>query len=116
MLALKVLLFQALEKWELMEVVAKELCIRQPEEPNWLLSLADAIRRSRSLQEGMQVLVQAAMRFPEEAILFYTLACYQAQLGYVDAARGRLADAVRLDPGFLELAQEEPDLAPLRDA
>ena len=115
-LALKVPIFQALEKWALMEVVAKELCIRQPDEPRWLLSLADAIRRGRSLQEGMQVLVQAAMRFPEEAILFYKLACYQAQLGYLDPARGRLADAVRLDPGFRELAHGEPDLAPLRDA
>ena len=115
-LALKVPIFQALRKWALMEVVAKELCIRQPDEPRWLLSLAEAIRRGRSLQEGMQVLVQAAMRFPEEPILFYTLACYQAQLGYLNAAKGRLADAVRLDPAFGELAQDEPDLTPLRDS
>ena len=115
-LAIKVPIFEALEKWELMEVVSKELCIRHPDEPNWLLSLASAIRRGRSLQEGMQVLVQAAMRFPEEPILFYTLACYQAQLGYLDAARGRLADAVRLDPACRELAQGDPELAPLRDA
>ena len=115
-LALQVPIFQALRKWALMEVVAKELCIRQPDEPRWLLSLADAIRRGRSLQEGMQVLVQAAMRFPEEAILFYRLACYQAQLGYLDAARGRVANAVRLDPGFRERAQDDPDLGPLRDS
>ena len=115
-LALKVPIFQALRKWALLEVVSKEMCIRQPDEPRWLLSLAEAIRRDRSLQEGMQVLVQAAMRFPEEAILFYRLACYQAQLGYLDATRGRLANAVRLDPGFRERAQDDPDLRPLRDS
>ena len=114
-LAIKVPIFKALAQWELMEVVAKELCIRHPDDPGWLLSLADAIRRGRSLQEGMQVLVQAAMRFPEEAMLFYTVACYQAQLGYLDAARGRLADAVRLDPACRELARGEEDLDPLRN-
>ena len=114
MLAIKVFIFRRLAKWELMEVVSKELCIRRPDEPEWLLALAEAIRHGRSMQAGLEVLVQAAMRFPEEARIFYRLATYQAQLGYLDAALGRLEDAVRLDPALREVARDDPDLAPLR--
>ena len=113
-LAIKVSIFRRLAKWELMEVVSKELCIRRPNEPEWLLALAEAIRHGRSMQAGLEVLVQGAMRFPEEARLFYRLATYQAQLGYLDAALGRLEDAVRLDPALREVARDDPDLAPLR--
>ena len=113
-LAIKVPIFRRLAKWELMEVVSKELCIRRPDEPEWLLALAEAIRHGRSMQAGLEVLVQAAMRFPEEARIFYRLATYQAQLGYLDAALGRLADAVRLDPALREVARDDPDLARVR--
>lgn len=113
-LTLKVPIFKALAKWTLMEAVAKELCIRRHDEPQWLLALAEAIRHGRSMQEGLEVLVQGAMRFPEEAWIFYRLATYHVQLGYLDAARGRLAEAVRLDPVLREVARDDPDLAPLR--
>ena len=112
-LAIKVPIFRALRAWRLMEAVAKELCIRQFDVPEWQLALAEAVCHERSMQEALQVLVQAAMRFPEEARIFYTLARYQSQLGYLDAARGRLADAVKLDPVLREMAHSEPDLAPL---
>ncbi len=42
-LALKVPIFQALGKGTLMEAVAKELCIRQFDEPRWPLFLAEAL-------------------------------------------------------------------------
>ncbi len=66
------------------------------------------------MQAGLEALVQAAMRFPEEARIFYRLASYQAQLGSLDAARGRLADAVRLDPVLREMARDDPGFASLR--
>ncbi len=54
-----------------MEAVAKELCIRQFDEPRWPLFLAEAIRHTRSMQESLEVLVQAGMRFPGKARIFY---------------------------------------------
>lgn len=113
-LAMKVPIFRALKAWRLLEVVSKELAIRQFDVPEWQLSLAEAVCHEHSMQEGLQVLVHAAMRFPEEARIFYALASYQAQLGYLDAARGRLADAIRLDPALKEIARDDPNFAVLR--
>ena len=47
----------------------------------------EAICRERLMQEGLQVLVQIAIRFQNEARIFYQLASHQAQLGCLGAAR-----------------------------
>jgi tetratricopeptide (TPR) repeat protein len=112
-LALRVAIFQALEKWELMEIVAKALCQDRPDQPQWPLSLAYATRRAQSLEKALPILIQAAMVFPDDATVRFNLACYQAQLGHLDPARGRLSEAIALDPRFRELALADPDLAPL---
>jgi tetratricopeptide (TPR) repeat protein len=112
-LALRVVVYQTLGRWELMEVVAKVLCRERSDEPQWPLSLAYATRRSKSLQEALPILIQASMVFPTEATILFNLACYQAQLGHLEAARGRLKEAIAMDSRFRELAATDPDLAPL---
>ena len=107
-LALKVTIFEVLQKWALLEVCAKALSERQPDEPRWFLAWATAVRHERSLKDGLEILVRAATRFPEEAQVFYRLACYQVELGYLNAARGRLADAIRLDAAYAKMASHDP--------
>lgn len=114
-LALRVAIFQTLGQWKQLAAVAGELCARQPGEPQWPLSLAYATRREHSLPAALAVLTEAVGRFPGEAVIHFNLACYEAQLGRLDLARRRLAEAIRLEPACRAMAAADPDLAPLRE-
>ena len=114
-LILRLEVFQALEKWELMRTIARQLCNRQPDEPDSFLPLATATRRAIGLQEALAVLATVAPRFPTCSTILYNLTCYAAQLGHLDSARARLAEAVKLDSTCREMALAVPDLTPLRD-
>jgi tetratricopeptide (TPR) repeat protein len=52
---------------------------------------------------------------PQSAGSIYNLACAEAMLGETDAAIQHLARAVELHPPFAEAAQNDDDLASLRD-
>ncbi len=60
------------------------------------------------------MLSTVANRFPTCAMILYNLACYAAQLGHLDSARARLAEAIRLDSAYRALALADPDLVKLR--
>lgn len=97
-----------------MEAVARQLCRQQPNDPNWFIMLGYATRRAVGLQEALAVLATVANRFPTCATILYNLACYAAQLGHLDSARARPAEAIELEPACQELALADPDLASLR--
>jgi Tfp pilus assembly protein PilF len=86
----------------------------EPDESNWPLALAYAVRRSRGLVFAQEILKQAEEKFPDCATIHFNLACYAAQLGYLDEARQRLRRAIQLDQGFAALAKTDPDLKPIQ--
>ena len=106
--------YQRWQKWSEAESVAMRLLEMEPEEPNWLVALAYAIRRSRGLVFAHEVLLQAGEKFPNCGTIQFNLACYSAQLGQLDEARRRLDRAIQLDKGFAALAKTDPDLELLR--
>ena len=114
-LAVRLRIFRALGKWELMGAVARQLTIQQPDDPEWFISLAFATRRTIGVQEALAVLAQVANRFPTCADILYDLSCYAAQLGHLTSARARLAEAIKLDAVYQDRALAEPDLVALYD-
>ena len=80
-LAVRVGIYRALMKWELMQVVAKQLVIHDPDEPQWTVSWAYATRRAESIEQARIILVNAIERMPDVAIFHYDLACYICQFG-----------------------------------
>ncbi len=113
-LGLRVQVCQALGQWEPMAAAADALCRLEPANPQWPISLAYATRRAHSLERARGILTAALRRFPQEAILHYNLACYETQLGYLESARERLREAIRLAPGCRELAAGDEDLQGLQ--
>lgn len=113
MLAVRVEVFRALAKWEMMEAVARQFCALRPDDEQGFISLGFAIRRAVGLQEALAVLATVAPRFPSCATILYNIACYAAQLGHLDAARARLAEAIQIDPACRVMALADEDLAPL---
>jgi hypothetical protein len=74
----------------------------------------DAVRRGE-WAEAAATLEREAGDHIDTPIVQFRLACFHAQAGAHDPARGALRRAIEADPSFRERAEGEPLLAPLGD-
>jgi len=65
--------------------------------------------------EAKRLLEDAVREYPGQGVHLYNLACAEARLGETDAALDHLLRAVELEGRFAGFAQEDEDLASLRD-
>ena len=115
-LAVRLEIYQGLEKWELMRTIAARLAAYDPDNAQWAISLAYATRRAQSIEAAKCILLEAVERLPGESILHFNLACYECQLGELEVAKARLAHAFKLEPKCRLMALDDDDLAPLWDS
>jgi hypothetical protein len=73
----------------------------------------DAVHRG-DWAEAAATLEREAREHLDAAIVQFRLACFHAQAGDLDSARGALERAIQTDPGYRERAEREELLAPLR--
>jgi Tfp pilus assembly protein PilF len=109
-LALRIAIYRGLEKWELMQEIAKRLAGFQPDNVQWTISLAYATRRADSIQAAKEVLLNAEPKFPKEAVIKYNLACYFCQTGEIQNAKNYLKKAIEIDLNWRLAALEDEDL------
>lgn len=102
------------EKWKPAAEVGAVLCEREPDVAGFWIQAAYATRRHLGILQAREILLRGLGRHPREAVFHFNLACYEAQLGNVDDARGFLETACHLDESFVHLAKTDPDLEPLR--
>jgi len=112
-LALRIAIYRGLEKWELMQEIAKRLAEFQPDDIQWTISLAYATRRANSIQSAKEVLLNAEPKFPKEPEIKYNLACYFCQTGEIQNAKNYLKKALEIDSNWRMAALEDEDLKPL---
>jgi tetratricopeptide (TPR) repeat protein len=112
-LALRIGIYRRLEKWELMQEIARRLAEFQPDDIQWTLSLAYATRRANSIEAAKKVLLSAEPRFPKEAAIRYNLACYFCQTGDIPSAKNYLKQAFEIDLSLRLAALEDEDLKAL---
>jgi hypothetical protein len=112
-LAVRIEIYRGLEKWELMQEIAKRLAEFQPDEIDWTISLAYATRRADSIQAAKGILLNAEPKFPKEAVIKYNLACYFCQTGDINTAKDYLKEAFEIDLNWRMAALEDEDLKPL---
>jgi len=89
----------------------------EPHRPGMWVSLAYAVRRKTGggISQARAILVQARRAFPREQTIAYNLACYECQLGDLNAARSWLEKACALGNAnkVKLMALEDPDLKSL---
>jgi Flp pilus assembly protein TadD len=112
-LALRVETYRTAGSWSLMEVAARELWRRHPDEPVYWTNLAWAVRRLDSMVAARDILLEAVERFPGDAMTHFNLGCYLCQLGDIERAKTRVGKAIELDAKFKLLALDDADLEPL---
>lgn len=98
-----------------MQAVAKTLAIHDPDEPQWTVLWAYAIRRADSIEQARLILVNTVERLPNVAIFHYNLACYECQLGDLEKAKTTLRTAFKLEPQYRVMALDDEDLRPMWD-
>jgi predicted Zn-dependent protease len=86
-LVVRMRIYSTLQKWDLMQAVAKKLVEYDPDEvPPWI-SLAYATRRIESIDAAKKILLEALTRHTKEPVFHFNLACYECQLGDLTAAK-----------------------------
>jgi Flp pilus assembly protein TadD len=105
--------FQA-GNWDAATEIAGTLTRLEPQEPGAWISLAYATRRKTGggIPQARAILIQAQRTFPKETIIAYNLACYDCQLGDLDAAKAWLDKACTLGDArrVRQMARQDPDL------
>lgn len=66
-------------------------------------------------EEAIRLLKIRLGETPSDGGVAYNLACAEARSGLIDDAFDHLTTAIELRPGFLDTAQRDPDLEPIRD-
>jgi tetratricopeptide (TPR) repeat protein len=112
-LAARIPLYRALEKWDLMAIVAKKLTEWRPEEPVNFIDWAYAAMREESIRQAHAILTRAAALHPNDGTVQFNLACYEAQMGNLGRAKAHLERATEIEAKFRLMALEDPDLEPL---
>lgn len=102
-------------KWDEMSELAGKWAARSPDEAQWWISWAYAVRRAESVDAAREILLKARDRHPEEPMILYNLACYASVSGELEAAGALLEQAIERDAGFRRMAAEDDDLKPLFD-
>src|SRR5215831_9076005 len=108
-LAIRLAIYRGLEKWELMQEIAKRLKEFEPDNVQWTISLAYATRRAYSTEIAMEILLSAEPKFPKEAAIPYNLACYYCQRGEIENAKRYLKQAFEIDLNWRKAALEDED-------
>jgi hypothetical protein len=112
-LALRLCIYQKLEKWDLMQAVAKKLARYDPADAQWTINLAYATRRSSSVVNAKAILEDFLKLNGLELSVQYTLACYECRLGHVAKAKEYLNEIFTVEPELRMRALEDEDLEPL---
>jgi tetratricopeptide (TPR) repeat protein len=106
-------LFSRQSMWQEMSELAERFARRSPENSQWWISWAYAVRRLESVEAAREILVEARKSHPEEAIIIYNLACYASVSENYEEARELLKQAPDLDAVCKEMAMKDDDLEPL---
>jgi len=93
--------------------ISKRLLGFQPDDVQWVISFAYAIRRANSIEAAIEILLNAEPKFPKQAVIKYNLACYFCQLGDLESVKKYLKRAFEIDPNWRLQALEDEDLEAL---
>jgi len=114
--AMRLEIFQQQKKWQEMAEVAHGLRMEFPEDVQWWIADAFATRRSQSIEQAREILLEGLVCHYEDATIRFNLACYACQLGSLGECMDFLKEAVKRDERIKVMAMEDEDLKDVRDA
>lgn len=110
---LRIVILLKLHRWKAAAASARRLCRLMPEQPAGFIHLAFCLHELGETVRARDVLRKAPASVRKDATCCYNLACYEAVLGELDAARIHLAQSISIDKRFRDFARQDSDLAAL---
>lgn len=109
-------LHSARSAWNQALKVAQRHIEAAPRSPAGWIHQSYSLHELRRTEEAFQLLHSVVLKYPEESVIPYNLACYACQMGQVEVARRWLDQAIRVGGKSViqEMAEDDPDLEPLR--
>lgn len=103
------------QQWETCLELAARLVRLNPELPTGWIHRSYALHELKRTAEARDQLLPAVPRFPQEAVMFYNLACYECRLGNLAQARRWLREtfALKNSGPWRRAAEVDADLAAL---
>jgi predicted Zn-dependent protease len=112
-LEMRIVVLLKLHRWKPAATTARKLCRILPDQPAGFVHLAFCLHELGETVRARDVLRKAPPNVRRDATCCYNLACYEAVLGELDAARLHLAQSISIDKRFRDFARNDSDLAPL---
>ena len=106
-------IYRALEKWELVEVVARKLAQYDPQEPRWRIEWSHASKLRGNTDAARLILVDGIKLTSGSGELYFALACLEATAGNIGAAKEALHSAIKATPELKKRSLDEPALEKL---
>ena len=99
-----------LKSWQEAEGLSAEGSRLYPEENEFMVQRAFALHQQEKGTEAVEVIQNAPEWIRRTGILHYNLACYEAQMGDICAARQCILAAIEINSAFKKNARTDPDL------
>ena len=112
-LGLRIQLHLDAGEWSEALSLSRQLLDVQPESKGAHIHAAYCLHELRRTEEARDLLRDGPEILRDEPVFFYNLACYEAQLGDLKAAREWLERSVQMDSSLARQAREDPDLTGL---
>lgn len=110
-------LYAQQKDWPKALAAARQLVARYPDEADGWIHQSYTLHEMKRTAEARDALLKVIGRFPKISVIPYNLACYECQLGRLDAAKRwlALAENAKGKEDFKKMALEDEDLRPLWD-
>ena len=112
---LEVAILVRANRWEEALARSEELIERSPESHHGYLHTSFCLHELGRTSEARDRLLAAPVFVTEQALFYYNLACYEAQLENPDEAESLLRIAFRRDDTLCQIALSDRDLEPVRE-
>lgn len=99
--------------WKAALALSRQLCLELPDQPSPWLDTAYCLHELGHTSDARDFLLQGPPVLKNQAVYYYNLACYEAQMGELQAARHYLDQACSMDSDFHQISQDDPDLQPI---
>ena len=107
---MRVRLYLERKHWKRMELLSQQMVEDHPELVFGWVNWAYALRERSLNEKAKAVAIDALDEHPDEAVLWFNLACYCSLLGEVEESSQHLNKAVSLEKSFETAAVDDPDL------
>jgi len=102
-----------MRRWRDAERLATRGAVEHPDQDEFTVQRAFALQQLKRGEQARNVLLSAPEWVRRSGILHYNLACYEAQLGDLKAARQCIDVAIKMNAAMRKNAKVDPDLEAL---